>query len=313
MGYFAGLNTEGNGDEADEKVKLGTVFPQTEIGPDPRAVREFAQAAEVLGYDHILAFEQVIGPSQEHHPTLQATYWQHHLFHEPLAMFGFLAGVTHRIELATGVIVLPMRQTALVAKQAAEVDALSGGRLRLGVGVGIKPPEFEALGQEYGDRGRRCEEQVRLLKELWRQESVDFEGRWHRVTHAGINPLPVQRTIPIWFGGTSEAAMRRTARLGDGWIPHATAHRPFALIDGSGAAAIEQLRRYAFEEGRDPGAIGVEVWTNASQGTAAEWAERVRGWEAAGVTHMSLNTMDAGFTDVEEHVDALRRFKEAMW
>ena len=201
-------------------MQIGAIFPQTEIGQDPGVIREYAQAVEELGYGHLLAFDHVLGADTSTRPDWRGPYTSKTMFHEPLVLYGYLAAITQRIELVTGIIILPQRQTALVAKQAAEVDVLSGGRLRLGVGIGWNDVEYEALGENFHNRGRRSEEQVELLRELWTKEAVTFEGRWHRVTAAGINPLPVQRPIPLWFGsGPTDAALQRIARLGDGWFP----------------------------------------------------------------------------------------------
>src|SRR5947207_13234197 len=208
-------------------MRIGVVFPQTEIGDDPIAIRDYAQAAEQLGYQHLLIYDHVLGASIANRPDWRGPYTSDTLFHEPFVLFGYLAGLTKRIELVTGVIVLPQRQTALVAKQAAEIDVLSGGRLRLGIGVGWNEVEYEALGQDFHTRGRRSVEQIAVLRALLTQEVVDFHGHWHHITHAGLNPQPVQRPIPIWFGvGSSqnpyppEAVLRRVARLADGWSPN---------------------------------------------------------------------------------------------
>ena len=200
-------------------MQIGVVFPQTEIGADPAVIRDFAQTAEDLGYHHILAYDHVIGANLASRPGWQPPYSHLDVFHEPFVLFGFLAGITKSIELVTGIIILPQRQTVLVAKQAATLDVLCGGRLRLGVGIGWNPVEYEALGANFHDRGRRCEEQVDVMRKLWTQNPVTYEGRWHKITDAGINPLPVQRPIPIWFGGTDDRVLDRIARLGDGWFP----------------------------------------------------------------------------------------------
>lgn len=195
---------------------LGAIFPQSEIGADPIAVRDIAQAAEDLGYHHLLAFEHVILPRKPEYRGYAGAATAEQPFHEPLVLFGYLAALTRRIELVTDVLVLPQRQTVLVAKQAAEVDVLSGGRLRLGIGVGWIPDEFAALGADYSNRGARSEEQIALLRALWTEPEVTFRGRWHQIEAVGISPLPVQRSIPIWIGGRVEATLRRAARLGDG-------------------------------------------------------------------------------------------------
>jgi probable F420-dependent oxidoreductase len=194
-------------------MKIGVVFPQTEIGQDPAMIRDYAQAVEAMGYTHILAFDSVIGANPDRPGGWDSQYDYRHAFHEQFALFAFCAAVTRRIELVTGVLILPQRQTTLVAKQAAEVDVLSGGRLRLGIGVGWNPVEFEALGENIHDRGKRVEEQLEVMRLLWTRELVTYEGRWHRVPDAGIKPLPVQRPIPVWMGGESEAVLRRAARL----------------------------------------------------------------------------------------------------
>ena len=200
-------------------MRFGVVFPQTEIGADPVAIRDFAQAAEQMGYQHILAYDHVLGANPASRPGWDPTYTHRDMFHEPFVLFGYLAGLTQRIEFVTGVIILPQRQTVLVAKQAAALDVLSGGRLRLGIGIGWNPVEYEALGESFKNRGLRSEEQIEVMRKLWTQELVNFEGKWHKITDAGLNPLPVQRPIPIWFGATNKRALRRLARLGDGWFP----------------------------------------------------------------------------------------------
>ena len=241
-------------------MRLGAIFPQTEIGADPAAVRDFVQAAESLGYDHLLVFDHVLGADPSMRENWNRPYQHTSLFHEPFVLFGYLAGITRTIELTTGVLILGQRQTALVAKQAAEVDVLSGGRLRLGIGIGWNEVEYEALGENFNNRGRRSVEQIALLRALWTQEVVDFKGRYHRVTHAGINPLPVQRPIPIWLGGGAERVVRRVGRLGDGWFPQ---FRP----DGDGQARIEQMREYAREAGETQIQLGLKAESVSPTGT----------------------------------------------
>src|SRR6476659_4040741 len=184
-------------------MRLGAVFPQTEIGPDPGAVRAFAQAAEELGYDHLLAYDHVLGADTSNRPDWPGPYRAEHQFHEIFVLSGYLAAVAPGLELVTGVLVLPQRQTALVAKQAAEIDLLTGGRFRLGVGLGWNFVEFEALGEDFTNRGRRSEEQIDVLRRLWTEQSVTHEGEHERVTGAGLSPLPRQRPIPVWFGASS--------------------------------------------------------------------------------------------------------------
>lgn len=286
-------------------MQLGVVFPQTEIGADPGAVRALAQTAEGLGYSYLLAYEHVLGADPRYHPGWGEVYALKDMFHEPFALFSYLAAVTQRIRLLTGVIILPQRQTVLVAKQAAEVDVLSHGRLLLGIGIGWNRVEYEALGEDFHNRGVRSEEQVAVLRALWTQESVDFQGRWHRIRGAGLNPLPRQRPIPIWFGGGAEPVIKRAARLGDGWL---AIGRP----DPQRAAAVKRLREYAQEAGRDPDSIAIGASVHLRQGSVESLIEDATGWKSIGATHLAINTMGAGLTSVAQHLQALASFREAV-
>ena len=289
-------------------MKIGVVFPQTEIGQDPAMIRDYAQAVEAMGYTHILAFDSVIGANPDRPGGWDSQYDYRHAFHEPFALFAFCAAVTRRIELVTGVLILPQRQTTLVAKQAAEVDVLSGGRLRLGIGVGWNPVEFEALGENIHDRGKRVEEQLEVMRLLWTRELVTYEGRWHRVPDAGIKPLPVQRPIPVWMGGESEAVLRRAARLADGWITLQT-FRPGPAAQQT----IDRLHGLVREAGRDPAAFGIEGRVALAQVPPAEWAKELAAWRAMrGITHLCVNTMGLGLPGPEEHVRTLERFKSDL-
>ena len=286
-------------------MQLGAIFPQTELGSDPVAVRDFAQAAEGLGYQHLLVFDHVLGADASQRVQWQRPYSHKDTFHEPFVLFGYLAAITERIQMTTGILILPQRQTALVAKQAAEVDVLTGGRLRLGVGIGWNDVEYEALGEDFSNRGARCAEQIRLLRMLWTQEVVNFQGRYHQVTHAGINPLPVQRPIPIWFGGGAPQVVRRLARLGDGWFPQ---FQP----DGAGQEKIAQMRESVRAAGRDPKDMGIEGRISIAQGNPAAWNRDAAAWEELGATHLSVNTMRAGLKGPDAHIQAIRRFKESV-
>jgi probable F420-dependent oxidoreductase len=286
-------------------MRIGAIFPQLEIGTDPAMLKGYAQAVEGMGYTHILAYDHVLGAGTATRPDWRGPYSSASLFHEPFVLFGYLAGLTTQLEFVTGVIILPQRQTTLVAKQAAEVDVLSGGRFRLGVGVGWNQVEYEALGENFHDRGVRSAEQIRLLRRLFTEEIVDFRGRWHRVDNAGINPLPVQRPIPIWLGGSSEATLKRIARLGDGWFPQ----RP---PDDVARGMLEQLHRYAQDAGRDQGQIGIEARLSISQVPQDQWAGYVAAWRDLGATHLGINTMGAGLPSPQAHIDALRRVKDTL-
>jgi len=285
-------------------MKVGVVFPQTEITADPTAVKDYAQASEDLGFTHLLAYDHVLGANPASRPDWRAPYSHLDMFHEPFVLFGFLAGLTKRIELVTGIIILPQQQTVLVAKQAAALDVLSKGRLRLGIGIGWNAVEYEALGEDFKNRGRRSEEQIDVLRKLWTQQLVTYNGQWHKITDAGINPLPVQRPIPIWFGGTDERALRRLAKLGDGWFPQMGP-------DEKCQAAIDKIRAYAREAGRDPDRIGIEGRMHYDKGSAETWVKELEAWKKLGATHVSLNTMKAGLTAPAAHIEAIRRFQKA--
>src|SRR2546425_7982914 len=284
-------------------MQIGVTFPQTEIGADPTVIRDYAQAVEGLGYRHLVAFDHVLGADPSHRPGWQG-YTYRQMFHEPFVLFGYLAALTH-LELVPAVIILPQRQTALVAKQAAEVDVLTGGKLRLGVGVGWNPVEYEALGMNFHTRGQMVEEQIEVMRLLWSQEIVSYKGQFHTITEAGLNPLPVRRSIPIWMGGRADALLRRTARLGDGWLPQG---KP----DERMREAVERLQSYIREAGRDPSKVGIEARMNAREGDLDEWVRQTEGWQDLGATHISINTMGAGFKSPDEHIEAIRRYKEAI-
>ncbi len=284
-------------------MQVGVTFPQNEIGADPIVIRDYAQAVEGLGYKHLVVFDHVLGADITNRPGWKG-YTYRDMFHEPFVLFGYLAALTH-LELVPAVIILPQRQTALVAKQAAEVDILTGGKLRLGVGVGWNPVEYEALGEDFHMRGRVIEEQIEVLRLLWSQETISYKGRFHTITEAGLNPLPIRRSIPIWMGGSADVLLRRTARMGDGWFPQGPPG-DHMLED------IERLRRYIREAGRDPDTVGIEARMNAREGDLDEWVRQTEGWRDLGATHISINTMGAGFKSPDEHIEAIRRYKEAI-
>ncbi len=279
-------------------MRMGAVFPQTEIGPDPGAVRAWAEAVEEMGYRHILAYDHVIGAGSGTRPGWRG-YDSGDLFHEVFVLFGYLAAITREVELVTGVLILPQRQTGLVAKQAAEVDVLSGGRLRLGVGVGWNQVEMEALGEDFHNRGRRSEEQVEVLRRLWAEPTISFDGRWHHIDNAGIRPLPVRRRIPVWFGGGADVTLRRTGRMGDGWMPQ----RP---PDRVAREAIERIRQAAAEAGREPDEIGIEPRLTLSAVPEQDRRAFVDGWRDLGATHLCVNTMGMGLATLDDHLGALR-------
>jgi len=285
-------------------VRIGVVYPQTELGGDVAALRAYGEGIEALGYTHILAFDHVVGADRSTYPDWIGPYDVTTTFHEPFVMFGYLAGITS-VELVTGIIILPQRQTALVAKQAAEVDLLTGGRFRLGVGVGWNSVEYEALGQTFHERGQRVAEQIGLLRRLWTEPSVIFEGKFDRVIGAGLAPLPLQQPIPIWVGGSSEAAYRRIGRLADGWFPQV---QPGDDLD----QALEVIRSSATDAGRDPLTIGMEGRGTWTPDDPDQFVRQVAGWRAAGATHLSINTMYTDLNGVDGHLAALARAAELL-
>ena len=285
-------------------VRIGVVFPQTEIGADPGAVRAYAQRVEELGFSHLLAYDHVLGADPAVYPGWNGPYNIETTFHEPFVMFGYLAAITS-LELVTGIIILPQRQTALVAKQAAEVDLLTGGNFRLGIGLGWNKVEYEALGQDFSTRGARMSEQVALLRRLWTEQSVSFSGTYDTVTGAGLAPMPVQQPIPLWFGGQSERAYVRIGQLADGWFPQVP---PGSGLDEA-RAAVDQAARAA---GRDPAAIGMEGRVSWTAGGAEKLIDQVGRWRAAGASHLSVNTMGSGLGSVDGHLAALTTAAEAL-
>ncbi len=295
-------------------MQIGVTVPITEIGADFGGLRDYIQAAEDLGYAHVRILDHVLGADPQFHPEVPEFPYTHQSYiHEPFTLMGYLASITKKVQLVTGILILPQRQTALVAKQGAEVDVLSGGRLRLGVGIGWNPVEYEALGENFHNRGRRSEEQIALLRMLWTQDVVDFTGRWHRVTHAGVNPLPVQRPIPVWCGagrGSSpippDPVLRRIGRLADGWFP-------MFPPGEAGQGAIEQVQDYAREAGRDPASIGIEGRINIGPDTGPEdWVTEVKAWEEMGASHLAVGVRGAGAISPHQHIDGIRKFHEAI-
>ena len=286
-------------------IQIGVTFPQTEIGADPAGIRAYAQAAQDLGYRHLMAYDHVLGADRSVHAGWSGAYSSESLFHEPFVLFGYLAAVAPALELVAAVIILPQRQTALVAKQAAEVDLLTGGRLRLGVGIGWNRVEYEALGIEFKDRARRFEEQIALLRRLWQEPTLTFEGRYHRVTGAGIKPLPIRRPIPLWIGASAEPALKRAAELADGFFPQ----RP---LEGGWPATIERMRGWVEAAGRDWTRFGIDARINAGTGTPDDWRRAADEWRALGTTHLSVNTMGGGLDGPDAHIRRIRDVKVAL-
>ena len=276
-------------------MRIGVVLPQTEIGSDVGALRRYGQGVEDLGFQHVVAYDHVVGADTEVHQPWEGPYDIDTQFHEPFVLFGFLAGCTS-LDLVTGITILPQRQTALVAKQAAEVDLLTRGGFRLGVGIGWNPVEYEALGQDFTTRGRRLEEQVGLLRRYWTERSVTAAGEFDRVTGAGIAPPPVQRPIPIWFGGMSPRAYERMGRLADGWFPLV---QPGEQLEAARSLIAESAER----AGRDPAGIGMEGRVDVRD-DVDDTVRRIERWREEGASHVSINTMSVGLGTVDDHIGA---------
>ena len=283
-------------------MRIGVVFPQTELGGDPGAVRAYAQRAEELGFTHVLAYDHVAGADPAVHTGWDGPYDVHTTFHEPMVLYGFLAAVTS-MELVTGIIILPQRQTVLAAKQAAEVDLLTSGKFRLGVGIGWNRVEYEALGQDFSTRGKRLEEQITLLRRLWTEQTVTFSGTFDQIIGAGLAPMPVQRPIPVWIGAQSPPAYRRVGRLADGWFPQMA---PGPQLD----QARQIVTQAAAEAGRDPASLGMEGRLRWQQ-DQDKLAAAMRQWQDADATHLSVNTMGAGLKTIDDHLAALATTAEA--
>lgn len=285
-------------------LQMGAFFPTRDMPADAGAIRAWAQAAEALGFDFIEVPDHVLGADRAALADFEGPYDINDAFHETFVTLSYMAAVTERVGLATGVLILPQRQTALVAKQAAQLDIVSGGRLRLGIGVGWNPLEYAALGQDWHVRGRRQAEQIELMQRLWSERTVSFEGAFDSVQHAGINPLPVQRPIPIWFGGSVEAVLRRAAKYGQGWIPLAA---PAAPVEQQ----LARLHGYLRDEGRDPGAFGIEAWIRSGTG-AEQWPALAERWQALGATHLTFYTSGQGVGTVDQQIAALKLFRDAV-
>ncbi|CUS55136.1 hypothetical protein MGWOODY_XGa2204 [hydrothermal vent metagenome] len=283
-------------------MQISAWFPTRDIGTDPVRIRDWAQAAEELGYDHIEVPDHVFGATAR--DGWSPRYNEQDPFHETFVTLGFLAGVTTTIGLASGVLILPQRQTGVVAKQATQVDILSGGRLRLGVGVGWNHVEYEALNEDWKSRGTRQREQVEVLKKLWCDDLVTYQGRFHQFTEVNITPRPVQRPIPVWFGGSSDAVVKRAAQIGDGWMP-------IMAPDHEAEAKLEQLRNHLSDCGRDPSAFGIEGWLRMDKADPDEWSVAAEGWRKLGADIVMLYPMYR-IPNFDDQIETLRRFKEVV-
>lgn len=286
-------------------MKYGVVFPQTEFPSDPAAIKDFAQAAEDLGYHHLLAYDHLLGANPDREGGWSGPYTYKDPFQEPLVLFSYLAGVTDHLSFITGIIILPQRETVLFAKQAATLDVLCNGRLRLGIALGWNKVEYISQNKDFHNRGARIDEQVAVLRKLWTQELVTFTGRWHTIPDAGLNPLPIQQPIPLWFGGHADSVLHRVARLGDGWLPNYRSAE-------DGAGALEKLESYLATAGRRLDQIGIEPRLRYENGDPQTWHKLARGWQSAGATHLTVITMGAGFTTPQDHIRAITQYAEVL-
>ena len=286
-------------------IQIGAFFPTNDLPADHVVIRDWAQAAEAIGFDFVVVSDRVLGADWSALPDMDGPYDVDDSFHEIFVTMAYIAAVTERVGLASGVLILPQRQTALVAKQAAQLDIVSGGRLRLGIGVGFSPIEYEGLGQDWRVRGRRQAEQIELMNLLWTNRKVTFEGEFDRVRHAGIKPLPIQQPIPIWFGGEAEPVLRRAAKYGQGWLPR---FRPDEQLE----RPLERLHTYLQAEEREPSTFGLEGWVISNIGGPDQWQTEAERWVTVGATHVTFYTSGLGIGAVEQQIEAMNQFYDAV-
>ncbi len=285
-------------------MKIGVVFPHNEIGTDPAAIKAYAQGVEALGADHMLIYDHVLGADPDRPGGFRGPYDKDVAFHEPFTVFSFMAALTSRIELVTTVLISPQRQTVLLAKQAAELQILSNNRFRMGIGTGWNQVEYEALNEDFTNRGRRQAEQVELMRKLWASDSLDYRGKYHTVNRASINPRP-GKPVPIWFGGSAPVLLRRCARLGDGWMP---------VMGANEAArnAITLLRSERAKAGLAWDTFGIQAQAQYAGGTPERWKNHHDRWQELGATHLAIATHSAGPTNVDGHLQRIREYLAAI-
>jgi probable F420-dependent oxidoreductase len=285
-------------------MEFGAVFPHNEIGTDPGAIRAYAQGVEALGATHLLIYDHVLGADPDRPGGFEGPYDKDVAFHEPFTTFAFLAACTERLRFCTAVLILPQRQTVLVAKQAAELALLSGNRFRLGIGTGWNEVEYVGLNESFKNRGRRQAEQVQLLRALWSEETLNYEGSYHRIDRAGIKPRP-QQPIPIWFGGAAPALLERCATLGDGWIP-------LGAPNDATREALGTLRGHRERAGLSWDGFGIQAQAQYRGGTPERWAGHAERWRELGASHLAIATHNAGETTADGHVARVAEYLEAV-
>jgi probable F420-dependent oxidoreductase len=285
-------------------MQFGAVLPHNEIGSDPVTIRAYLEGLESLGVNHLLAYDHVLGADRERAGGFSGPYDKDVAFHEPLTFFAYAAAVTTRLEFMPAVLILPQRQAVLVAKQAAEVAILSGNRLRLGIGTGWNRVEYDALNENFRNRGKREADQVRLLRRLWEEPSISYDSDFHQVDQAGLNPLP-PAPIPIWFGGSAPALLKRCAELGDGWVP-------LEAPNDSSKSGLETIRAHREASGKSMDGFGVQAQAQYRGGSPGRWQLHAQQWEAIGATHLAIATHNAGPANVYDHLSRVEEYLAAV-
>lgn len=280
-------------------MKIGVTFPHFDIGADRDAIRHYVEGVVSLGYDYFLAYDHVLGADTTNRPGWTG-YDKDDGFHEIFTLLAYVAALAPDLELVPSVVILPQRQTALVAKQAAEIDILTAGKFRLGVGIGWNAVEYEALGEDFSNRGKRSEEQIEVMRRLWQEPVLTYRGKWHTITEAGFKPMPIQQPVPVWIGGVTEIPVKRAARIGDGWFP-------MGVVDDTQRERLRMLRETAEQHGRSPDEIGIDARIDTFRTGEENWERNISLWRDAGATHLCVNTMNLGL-DVDGHVATLERF-----
>lgn len=285
-------------------MKFGAIFPQLDIGTDVNAIREYIREVETMGYDHILLYDHVLGANPEREGGWSGPYTHQSMFHEVFVTLAYAAAITTKLELVTGVLILPQRQATLAAKQAAQLDLLSNGRLRLGLGVGWNKVEMDSMNMESSNRGKRIDEQLEVMNLLWSQELVQFEGKYHKLDDVGLNPMP-QRKIPLWFGGSADPVLRRIAKYGEGWMPGGRSPEESKSV-------VEKLHTFLEEVGREKESIGIDPFLSLDRIPVKESGAFIDAWRELGATHISVGTMYQGYTETTQHLEDLWQFMESV-
>ena len=285
-------------------MEIGAVFPHNEIGTDPQAIKDYAQGVEELGVTHLLIYDHVLGADRDRPGGFEGPYDKDVAFHEPFTTFAFIAAVTKKLDMITTVMILPQRQTVLVAKQAAELAILSNNRFKLGIGVGWNTVEYTGLNENFKNRGKRQEEQVELMRLLWESEVLEYKGDYHHIDKASINPRP-SKSVQIWFGGGAPQLIERCADLGDGWIPLMGPNEAARKT----LAAIKEKRE---SKGLDWDNFGVQAQAQYAGGDAERWNKHAEKWRNLGASHLAIATHNAEPTNVDGHLGRIKEYLKAV-